>query len=100
MKYNLSELFATKTNKQLKTLIKNRLVKCEQASIYLIDNDNFPLNEVKRIQAQIKKEQSIESDCLEWLKDAVNYVSADFWNSIIEELNWCYDGHCYSDMIE
>lgn len=100
MKYNLAEQFATKSDKQLKTLIKNRLVKCELAGEFVRDNDNFPLNEVKRIQTQIKKQDLIESDCIEWLIDAINYVSEGFWNSIVEELNWCYDGHCYADMIK
>ena len=100
MKYNLAELFGTKTNKQLKTLIKNRLVKCEDAGSFVRDNNHFPLNEVKRIQTQIKKADLVESDCIEWLNDAINYVSEDFWNSIIEDLNWCYDGYCYADRIE
>ena len=100
MKYNLAELFSTKTDKQLKTLIKNRLVKCENASTFVRENNYFPLNEVKRIQTQIKKNDLIESDCIEWLNDAICYVSEDFWNSIIEGLNWCYDGHCYADMKE
>ena len=100
MKYNLAELFVTKTDKQLKTLIKNRLVKCESASSFVRENNYFPLNEVNRIQTQIKKADLVESDCIEWLNDAIKYVNEDFWNSIIEELNWCYDGHCYEDMID
>ena len=97
MKYNLAESFATKTNKQLKRLIKDRLVKHENASTFVRENNHFPLNEIKRIQTQINKNDLIEDDCADWLEDAIYYVSEDFWNSIIKELNWCYDGNCYAD---
>ena len=100
MKYNLSEMFATKTNKQLKLLIRNRLIKREKANEFIIDNDYWPLNEVKRINNQIKKQDAILDDCIEWLNDAVFNVSEDFWDSIIEDLNWCMEGNCYKDMME
>tara|TARA_R110002049_G_C8744645_1_gene527266 strand:+ start:111 stop:416 length:306 start_codon:yes stop_codon:yes gene_type:complete len=100
MKYNLAELFGTKTNKQIANLIKSRLLKSREAWDFIQKNDHFPLNEVPRIVTKLKKADLVESDCIEWLNEAINYVSEDFWNSIIEELNWCYDGNCYEDMID
>ena len=99
MKYNLGEQFASKTDIQLKRLIKGRLVKNEAAHTFIRDNDNWPLNEVARVQAQLRKANAIGDDCTSWLDDAVHYVSECFWNSIIEDLGWCYEGNCHSDML-
>lgn len=99
MFYNLSEYFSTKTSSQLRNLIKARLVKNETACIFIRENDCFPLNEVSRIQTQLKKANVVEDDCTAWLNDAVLYVSAEFWNGIIEELGLCYDGNCHADRV-
>ena len=100
MFYNLSEYFSTKTNSQLRNLIKGRLVKNETANQFIRENNRFPLNEVARIQTQLKKANVVEDDCTAWLNDAVHYVSESLWNAIIEDMNWCYDGNCHADRIE
>ena len=97
--YNLAEYFETKTNSQIRNLIKGRLVKNETANQFIRENDCFPLNEVSRIQTQLKKANVVEDDCTAWLNDAVLYVSAEFWNGIIEELGLCYDGNCHADRV-
>ena len=99
MTYNLSDYFMTKTTNQLTRLIRDRLVKNETACNFIRDNDSWPLNEVTRIRTQLRKAHAIEEDCTEWLYDAAHYVSGELWNSIIEDLGWCYDGNCHSDRL-
>lgn len=89
----------TKTTNQLTRLIRDRLVKNETACNFIRDNDSWPLNEVTRIQTQLRKAHAIEEDCTDWLYDAAHYVSEELWNSIIEASDLCYEGNCHSDRL-
>lgn len=93
--YNLVELLATKTTKQVTNMIRVRIERERLAFNFNNKYDNFPFNEIKSYETKINKNNEIINDCYDWIKDASHYFSAESWDSMIAECTDCLDqwGH-------
>lgn len=98
-KYNLGEMLAAKSEKQVIALIAKRIEK-ESGAAEIISKyeGDYRYEDSAKHQAMIKSAYKLQADCYDWLTSAFVNFSANLWDEMVISANGCTECFGYNEL--
>jgi len=90
---NLDEMLATKTIKQVVTMVKLRVDNSREAFDFIFDRDLQLEDYTKMVQKKLIKARKVEEKAEGWIEAASFSFSEELWNDIVINAGSCLEMH-------
>lgn len=92
----------TKPTKKLIKMLTSRIDKDRASFDFIYKYDNYPFNEMRKYQTQIKKHNKIINDSHDWIRDLFKEYKdkPQQWDDLVSQCTDCLDSWGYDSLMD